>query len=231
MKQEDMPYGLVKVIKGKYKGRFVYYDDDNGSNVVIYLGSMITNPIEIKFSNITNDFTMFDLYDRLEKIDDDYDDDQELLECEKRRITGEIINRYQKTMNLINPILSKVVISSTEYDSDYLVSYILDANRKGIRCNMIVATNNENEKLSTRIRDYQNCKYLFLAVSEDSVNVNSMQEEWKILLTSKEVKNLKVILIKLDNCNIPDFLKDKEIIDFTDNYNENLEKLCEKVSS
>ncbi len=61
-------YGLVKIIKGKFKGRFGYYDDDEISSSgkvksVIYFGEMMDNTkcYYIDEDNITNKFTILDL--------------------------------------------------------------------------------------------------------------------------------------------------------------------------
>ena len=69
-------YGLVKIIKGKFKGRFGYYDDDDIDfdgvmKSVIYFGEMLNNSnyYYIEQENITDDFTIEDLIKRKKKRD------------------------------------------------------------------------------------------------------------------------------------------------------------------
>lgn len=114
-------FGTVKIIKGRYKGRFAYYDDfdydddldeiDDVEDVeddfsvakaVIYLGDIIYNSkcIYLPHDYITNDFTFKDLQNRQNEIarllfDDISDTERMLLVEEKSLIDSEIISRQE----------------------------------------------------------------------------------------------------------------------------------------
>ncbi len=100
-------YGIVKITKGKFKGRFGYYDDDDLDfdgvmKSVIYFGEMFDNSkcYYIEQKNITNDFTMEDLKKRTTEIRSQLwqriseHKRLELIE-EKELIDSEIYNRFE----------------------------------------------------------------------------------------------------------------------------------------
>lgn len=72
--EEDIVYGPVKVVKGKYKDRIGCYDDDEGQYAIIYWGDM-TSTLDycsmIRKSYITNHITTYDLVKRAEKLQND----------------------------------------------------------------------------------------------------------------------------------------------------------------
>ena len=43
---EKLYYGAVKILKGRYKGRIGYYDneDDDGERAIVYLGEPFNSP-------------------------------------------------------------------------------------------------------------------------------------------------------------------------------------------
>lgn len=131
-------YGLVKIIDGKYKGKFGYYDDDDMdfdgiTKSVIYFGEMFDNAkyYYIKQDYITNDFNLEDLKKRKEEIQHQLwskVSDHKRLELieEKGLIDSEIYSRFEDYIDSNKLKNKKVFLSHSSIDKSLVISVALD---------------------------------------------------------------------------------------------------------
>lgn len=52
---QELSYGAVMILKGRYKGKVGYYDDEEGDKAIVYLGMpCLSSYVEVKLENIVN---------------------------------------------------------------------------------------------------------------------------------------------------------------------------------
>ena len=238
-------YGIVKIIGGKFKGKIGYYDDDdvdfdNVSKSVVYFGEIFDNSVYhyIKHEYITNDFTIEDLKKRqmflqhklCSKIS--ISKRLELLE-EKNLIESEINLR---TLNYINSNKlenKKVFLSHSSIDKNIVTSIALDLQERGVTTWLDAYDILPGESIMSKInKGLEECKYVLLFLSKNSVNSNWVTKEWEtVLWDGINSGKVKVIPVKLEECEIPKILQTKKYIDFTEGYNIGLYEITKTIKA
>ena len=235
-------YGLVKIIKGKFKGRFGYYDDDDIDfdgvmKSVIYFGEMLNNSnyYYIEQENITDDFTIEDLIKRKNEIRaqlwQNISDHKRLgLIEEKELIDGEICGRFENYLESSKLKNKKVFLSHALIDKDLVISVALDLNEKGITSwpNAFDILSRESV-VSKANQGLENCKFILLFLSKHSVSSKRLMKEWEKILQDDNFKKGEIILIKLEECEIPKMLQTKKCIDFSNDYNSGMKELLNTI--
>lgn len=236
-------YGIVKIIKGRYKGRFGYYDDDDMDydgivKSVVYFGEMFDNAkyYYIKQEYITNDYTMLDL--RTRKIEIEHKlwskitehKRLELIE-EKMLIDWEIHQRLEDFIDTNKIANKKVFLSHSSNDKSIVVSVALDLKERGIETWLDAFDILPGESIVSKINQGLNdCEFVLLFLSKNSVKSNWVTKEWETIFWDEVNSNkIKIIPIKLEDCEIPKILKTKKYIDFSKDYNDGLYNLVNTI--
>lgn len=252
-------FGIVKIIKGKYKGRFAYYadidyeddladdtevctdvdeEDFHDAKAVIYLGDIIYNStcIYLDHDYITTDFTFKDLQDRQNEIvhllfNNISTRERMLLVEEKSLIDSEIISRYEDFITSKKVNGTKVFLSHSSKDKPIVISAALDLEKKGMVPWLDAFDILPGESIISKIDEgLKECDFVVLFLSKNSVSSNWVKKEWETILWDEVGENkTKIIPVKLDDCEIPKILQTKKYIDFSSDYNYGLSMLTQTI--
>lgn len=237
-------YGIVKIIKGEYAGRFVDYDDDdtdigdNTDKAVIYFSDIIHNSkyIYLDYDYLTTNYTFKDLQDRSIEISrllaanlSDYE--RVLLVEEKRLIDSEIKVQYDNFINMQKVNGTKVFLSHSSKDKPTVISLALDLKRNGIFSWLDAFDILPGESIVSKINDGLNeCDFVVLFLSKNSVTSNWVKKEWETMLWDEVNSNkVKIIPVKLDECELPKILQTKKYIDMSLDYQSGLFQLIDVI--
>lgn len=244
-------YGVVKIIKGEYAGRFGYYDDDSVDDfddsvsdddfvekAIVYFGDMLNNSKYycIDYDCLTKDYMFDDLTNREREIrlklwtNIGYKERAELME-EKMLIDGEIQNRLENYIEGQNVNHKKLFLSHSSLDKSIVISIALDLNERGISTWLDSFDILPGESIVSKINEgIKECNYMLLFLSNNSVKSKWVQKEWETFLWDEISEDgVKIIPIKLDNCEIPQILKTKKYIDFSTDYSAGLYELISTI--
>lgn len=238
-------YGLVKITGGKFKGRFGYYDDDSTDfdgieKSVIYFGEMFDNSkyyyIEHKY--ITDDFNTEDLKRRQSEITlklwKEVSDSERLkLIEEKNLIDYEIYNRFEYYLESNQLKNKKVFLSHSSVDKSIVISVALDLQEKGISTWLDAFDILPGESITSKInRGLEECEFVLLFLSNNSVKSNWVTKEWETMLWDEiNSGKIKIIPVKLEECEIPKILQTKKYIDLSKNYSDGLFQIIQTIKT
>lgn len=87
------------------------------------------------------------------------------------------------------------------------------------------------ESIVTKINQGLNdCEFVLLFLSQNSVKSNWVTKEWETILWDEVNSNkVKIIPIKLEQCDIPKIMQTKKYIDFSINYSDGLKQLVDTL--
>jgi len=130
-------YGIVKIIDGEFKGRFVYYDDDDidyddKEKAVVYFGDIIYNSRYeyIDYEYLDWDYTFDDLKKRSDEIVELLwkkisDSERTILVEEKNMIDMEIISRLENFIESNNGKNKKIFLYHSSSKLTFIILYII----------------------------------------------------------------------------------------------------------
>lgn len=238
-------YGLVKITGGKFKGRFGYYDDedtdfDGIEKSVIYFGEMFDNSkyyyIEHKY--ITDDFNTEDLKRRQSEITlklwKGVSDSERLkLIEEKNLIDYEIYNRFEHYLESNQLKNKKVFLSHSSVDKSIVISVALDLQEKCISTWLDAFDILPGESITSKInKGLEECEFVLLFLSNNSVKSNWVTKEWETMLWDEiNSGKIKIIPVKLEECEIPKILQTKKYIDLSKNYSDGLFQIIQTIKT
>lgn len=238
-------YGLVKITGGKFKGRFGYYDDedtdfDGIEKSVIYFGEMFDNSkyyyIEHKY--ITDDFNTEDLKRRQSEITlklwKGVSDSERLkLIEEKNLIDYEIYNRFEYYLESNQLKNKKVFLSHSSVDKSIVISVALDLQENGISTWLDAFDILPGESITSKInKGLEECEFVLLFLSNNSVKSNWVTKEWETMLWDEiNSGKIKIIPVKLEECEIPKILQTKKYIDLSKNYSDGLFQIIQTIKT
>lgn len=238
-------YGLVKITGVKFKGRFGYYDDedtdfDGIEKSVIYFGEMFDNSkyyyIEHKY--ITDDFNTEDLKRRQSEITlklwKGVSDSERLkLIEEKNLIDYEIYNRFEHYLESNQLRNKKVFLSHSSVDKSIVISVALDLQEKGISTWLDAFDILPGESITSKInKGLEECEFVLLFLSNNSVKSNWVTKEWETMLWDEiNSGKIKIIPVKLEECEIPKILQTKKYIDLSTNYSDGLFQIIQTIKT
>lgn len=246
-------YGIVKITGGKFEGRFGYYDDDGidentidydiadddlESSAIVYFGDILNNSryYFIDYDYLTNNYTFSDLTKRKSEIElkfwekNSYQKRAELLE-EKILIDNEIQRRLEDYIENKFIANKKVFLSHSSIDKSTVISIALDLSERGISTWLDSFDILPGESIVSKINDgIKECDYMLLFLSNNSVKSKWVQKEWETFLWDEiSCDKIKIIPIKLDDCEVPKILQTKKYIDFSNDYNDGLFELISTI--
>lgn len=238
-------YGLVKVIKGKFKGKFGYYDDDDLDydgikKSVVYFGKMFDNSeyFLIEHDCITDDFNIQDLSDRKNEIQkqlcgkNSLSKRLELIE-EKSLIENEMFNIFENYLEFNHENSKKVFLSHSSSDKSIVISLALDLQKRGISTWLDAFDILPGEPIVTKINEaIEECSFALLFLSKNSVKSNWVMKEWETMLWDEiNSGKIKIIPVKLEECEIPKILQTKKYIDLSDSYSGGLLQIVQTIKT
>lgn len=236
-------YGLVRIIDGEFKGKFGYYDDDDTDfdgveKSIVYFGKVFDNSkyYYINQEYITDNFNINDLNNRkveiLHQLWSEISETKrlELIE-EKNLIENEIYNRFENYLEFNKQKNRKVFLSHSSSDKSIVISIALDLQEKGINTWLDAFDILPGESIMTKINDgIEECNLALLFLSKNSVKSNWVTKEWETMLWDEiNSGKVKIIPIKLEECEIPKILQSKKYIDFSENYSEGLFQIIQTI--
>lgn len=229
-------YGIVKITGGKYKGRFVYYDDndtdyDGKEKAVVYFGDIIYNShceyIDYKYIDLNYSFE--DLKRRANEIamllwKNISDRERAMLVEEKNMIDMEIIAHLENFIEADKDKDKKIFLSHSSLDKSIVISLALDLEKRGLIPWVDAFDILPGESIVSKINEgITSCDFALLFLSHNSLQSNWVLKEWETMLWDEiDSGKVKIIPVKLDDCEVPKILQTKKYIDLSKDYNAGL---------
>ncbi|KAF0144310.1 MAG: transmembrane sensor domain-containing protein [Nitrospirae bacterium] len=246
MDKEKLPWGAVKIIKGRYSGHIGYYDDDDidgkGNDIaVVYLGDpLLARHYYIPLSYLSQ-ITTDDLFKRREDI------------FKKTGLWGmkvneqkkvELITEYAFVESLLAERLfvarfreskpgKKIFISHSSRDKQFARLLTVDLANIGHSPWLDEWKIKAGESIPKKIGEsIKNCDFVIVILTENSVKSRWVENEWHAKYWD-EIKSgkVKVIPALFKKCRIPSLLKTKKYANFTESYNNGLEELLDTINT
>lgn len=122
-------------------------------------------------------------------------------------------------------------LSHSSYDKSIVISVALDLKERGINTWLDAFDILPGESIMSKINDgLEECSYALLFLSKYSVKSNWVTKEWETMLWDEiNLGKIKVIPIKLEECEIPKLLQSKKYIDLSENYSEGLNRIIQTL--
>jgi len=243
----SLEFGPVSIKSGKHKGRIGYFDDiENIRNVekaVVYFGyPFLCNTYDIILFKYLDNVNTHNLSERM-----DYLSRVVFLEIEnKKQISGAKKITYLEEINYINSLLSNrmfeamfnhdknemnVFLSHSSDDKNFVKSLAVDLKHHGISVWLDEWEINVGESIPAKVGEgIENCQYLALILSQNSVQSKWVENEWQAKYW-EELDSGKICLlpILIEPCVIPKLLKHKKYADFTKSYSLALNELVGSI--
>jgi len=236
-------YGIVKIIDGEFKGRFVYYDDDDidyddKEKAVVYFGDIIYNSRYeyIDYEYLDWDYTFDDLKKRSDEIVELLwkkisDSERTILVEEKNMIDMEIISRLENFIESNNGKNKKIFLSHSSLDKSIVISIALDLEKRGLVPWVDAFDILPGESIVGKINEgINNCDFMLFFLSKYSITSNWVLKEWETMLWDEiNAGKVKIILVKLDDCEVPKILQTKKYIDLSKDYDTGLFEIINAI--
>lgn len=227
----DLPWGPVQITKGRYKGRIGYYDDEEDSGVIVYLGHPVNGA---KFVTIDPSYIAPVTTEALERRHNElfhsiWTDQssggkrenffQELLHI-KDVITDRTVDAWIKT----SAEGRVVFISHANSDSQFALWLATDLKSYGVEPWLDEWEIRAGDSIPKGIAEgIQDCDFVVVVLSEHAVKSRWVEREWQEKYW-EEVKDghIRVVPALLRDCEIPTLLKSKKYADFRESYERGL---------
>ncbi len=122
-------------------------------------------------------------------------------------------------------------LSHSSKDKDLVISVALDLNERGITTWLDAFDILPGESIISKINQgLENCEFILLFLSKNSIKSSWVMKEWETLLWDEINSNkIRIIPIKLEDCEIPKILQTKKYIDFSIDYNNGITQLVNAI--
>lgn len=241
---EIIDYGPVYINTGIYKGRIGCYDDNEDGKAIVLFGDIfLTNTYSlIPFDYLSNVNTkvLFERRDSIIKILVSQKEKNEKLTKKKRisyleeieYINSILTDRMIDSMLHHNESQTKIFLSHSSLDKKFVTSLAIDLKNYGFDVWLDTWEILAGESIPKKIGEgIENCQFVILVLSPESVESKWVEQEWQTkYLEEIESNKIKLIPIKIKECKIPILLKTKKYIDFTKDYSNGLQNICENIN-
>lgn len=238
---EVIDFGIVKIIKGKYKGYIGYFDDEDGEysyeKAIVYLGDpkLSTGYIIVPYEYIDDKITTEDLYKRQNKILQKFSEakfshdikKQSQLLAEYLLIETIFSERYIKARFTQKVSGKRIFISHSSVDKTFaklLATDLAEAGHKPWLDEWEIKVGSSIPKEISK--GIEECDYLIIILSKTAVLSNWVENEWQSVYWD-EVKSgtVKIIPVLIEKCNVPRLLAHKKYAKFTSDYSYGLDEI------
>lgn len=127
----------------------------------------------------------------------------------------------------------KVFLSHSSIDKNIVTSIALDLQERKVTTWLDAYDILPGESIMSKInKGLEECKYVLLFLSKNSVKSSWVTKEWETVLWDEiNSGKIKVIPVKLEECEIPKILQTKKYIDFTVDYNTGLYEIIKTIKA
>lgn len=238
----ELPYGPVKILSGKHKGRIVYYDSDTETQAICYVGPfmMYGATLTIPYKNLCEPTTR-DLEERLDTLEERigcYSSDRPALEVE-----NDLLREYFFISHLLvtwsqdamlpptDASTIRIFISYSSKDVDHAKHIAIDLSRKGHSVWLDQWTITAGDSVPARIVEgIESCDAVVVILSPNSVTSGWVEREWQAKYWDEVERNMTLVIpVLLRECAIPTLLRTRKYADFRTSYQTGLEELNDAV--
>ncbi len=231
-------WGLVKIAGGPHAGRIGNYDDDDDldRNAIVYFGDMdcVRDYYFIKHRYLARVATS-DLMTRREQIfrslgfaakNVDEADRADLL-AELHMIDGALADRMIRSRLTAADSTTQVFISHSSKDKQFARWLAVDLANAGHSAWLDEWKIRVGESIPTRIAEgIDECDALVVVLSEHAVKSQWVENEWQAkYLHEIRDRQVRVLPVLLQKCEVPTLLRAKKYADFTFDWSEGFEEL------
>jgi hypothetical protein len=236
----EVEYGAVYIIGGRYKGRVLYYDDDEFRRTAIcYIGHPINFPVTVDIPlRFLREPTIDELLRRREElwrtltnfaIDNLWDIEPEEVHhlWAEKSLIDDVISERQ-FFGLTGHLGGKVVfLCHSSADKGRVRMIHDDLMHRGANCwldeNKIKVGDSIVGKISDGLKASQT---MIVFLSPKSVRSTWATKEWQAFLARHLSEgSLKILPALLEECEIPSILADLKYADFTEGYQHGLKQI------
>ena len=227
-------------MRGRYKGRVLYYDDDENRNIAIcYFGHPVNfgGTVGVPIHSL-RDPTIDDLLTRREElwkiisrlaIDDIWDIDPvevHWLWAEKSLIDETIAERH--IFGVTGHLEGKAVFLCHSSDDKGRVRMVHDdLMHHGVNCWLDENKIKVGDSIVAKISDgLKSSKTMIVFLSPKAVKSQWTRKEWQAFLARQlSAGGIKILPAILENCEIPEILSDLKYADFRQSYQDGIEQI------
>ena len=238
-------YGIVKITRGKFKGRIGYYDDDEydrgKEQAIVYFGSALLGASYhlIPKSYISNRISITDLFNRQQSIYQEINDAVSIGgHKEQSSLLQEfiLIETYASEMHIRTRFFQRTTgkgvfichSSLDKYLAKCLATDLMEAGHRPWLDEWIIKVGESIPKEISKGLD--SCDFLIIVLSSNSVESNWVEHEWHSKYWDEvSTGKVKVLPVLIEDCKIPTLLKHKKYADFRYNYAKGLEEVLDAI--
>lgn len=242
----EFSYGPVLVLRGKNKGRIGYLDDDTYHRgkfcgVVMFADPLLTPYycyIRIEFLDFPNTQQLLRRYYELVALlspykEDESDPDVRVRILEEFAFVADLLNdRMFAAQFERSPRGAKIFVSHSSMDKEFVRGLCVDLAARGHQPWLdeweILAGESITERIGAGIED---ADFMIVVLSQVSVSSKWVEKEWQAKYWAEvNERQVKVIPVLKDACDIPVLLRTKQYVDLrSDKYTEGLETLLKSI--
>ena len=219
---DKLYYGEVIITSGPLKGRIGYYDDDDDSNAIVYLGHplMVDNYLYIKHKFLSNVIPTIKIIENIQFLNQKNREKcfpkdkigylQELYYC-----TNMLNERYLEAMNKVpEDKNSQIFISYSREDETFAKGLATDLIHEGYTVFLDQWSIDVGENIMLRISEgISKSNALIMLISRNYLNSTFCKEEWtSFYMKFVQAKNNMIYPIILDDINPPDILAARKYV-------------------
>lgn len=230
--EDTLQYGPVICLKGPHKGRIGCLDDeeyDRGRRYgIVYFSDPLLCPTyyRILYKDLSNDITMNDVLERREELM------KRIVLEESERKKAELLRElnfvtilfYEKHIEVhtLPTRGTKLFISHSSQDKGFANILYADLKKEGCIPWLDQWDIAGGQSIPTEIeKGIDSSDFLLMLLSNHSVKSNWVRAEWESAIWEETTdRQIRVIPLLIEECEIPRFLKCKKYIDFTKGYRE-----------
>lgn len=244
---EKFTYGPVAVLGGQHKGRIGNLDDDTihktKAHGIVYFAPSGISPfytyIPLHYLDKPNTQQLLKRYAHLYALISPYykgnetETDARIASLEELVLISEILSERMFSAQFTKPHLgAKIFLSHSSHDKDFVKGLAVDLSNLGHSPWLdeweILGGESIPSKIANGIDD---ADFVVLVLSKYAVKSTWVEQEWQAKYwTDITNRNISIIPILIDECDIPTLLRTKKYIDFRLDYTAGLEQLTHSVS-
>jgi hypothetical protein len=236
---QDLLYGIVKVVRGKHRGRIGLYDEDDDENpkrAVVYFGDMICVPGDLLPISSLVPVTTSDLIARRDDILSQIAtfpglaDSKKVLLLAELELTSEEL--YGRLANARETSRRTLFISHSSLDKKFAKWLAIDLSNAGHSAWLDEWEIRVGDSIPSKISEGLNgCDVMVIVLSEHSVKSQWVENEWQAKYW-QEIQERRTLVLPalLRSCEIPILLRAKKYADFSKDYNFGLGEILDALA-